>query len=347
MSVTTMNENKSALKSREIKSYRNMELVKPRKEVKLVINIPCYNEEGTLPLVLCELPKKIEGVDKIEVQIVDDGSTDGTIEAARKAKVNRIIRHRKNKGLGIAFKHGLQAALDSGADIFVNTDADNQYPSKYIPELVKPIVECRADLVIGNRRPWKVKHFSPLKRILQWFGNGITRKILGSDIPDTVSGFRAYSRDAMLRINVVTKFSYVLDTIMQAVQKDLRIESIDIDTNLPTRKSRLFKNIFQHIRKSGLNLIRIFYLYEPLKTFNLASIIFFVPGIILLARWFVFYFFDLGGGNIQSLIISAILLITSVLLFALGIIGDSIKTNRILVEDVLYNLKKKDYNGGI
>lgn len=324
-------------------SYRNMDLVKPKKKVKLVINIPCFNEEKTLPLVLKELPKKIDGVDEILVQIVDDGSTDKTIEVAAKLGVDKIIRHKKNKGLGIAFKNGMQAALDSGADIFVNTDADNQYPSKYIPSLVAPVVKHQADLVIGNRKPWKVKHFSPLKRILQWFGNGLTRRILGSDIPDTVSGFRAYSRDAMLRINVVTKFSYVLDTIMQAVQKDLRIEYIDIDTNPPTRSSRLFKNIFQHMRKSGANLIRIFYLYEPLKTFTYLSAIFFIPGIILLLRWFTFYFLRIGGGNIQSLMISGILLIAAVLLFGLGIIGDSIKTNRMLIEDLLYNLKKKDY----
>ncbi len=315
--------------------------------MKLVINIPCYNEEKTLPLVLKELPKEIKGIDKIEVQIVDDGSTDKTIEVAKKFKVTRIIRHKKNKGLGIAFKEGMQFALDSGADIFVNTDADNQYPSKYIPELVKPIIGGRADLVIGNRKPWKVKHFSPLKRMLQWFGNGVTRKILGADVPDTVSGFRAYSKDAMLKINVVTKFSYVLDTIMQAVQKDLKIESIDIETNPPTRKSRLFKNIFQHMKKSGTNLIRIFYLYEPMKTFTYLSLLFFLPGIALVLRWlFLDYVTQTSGGNIQSLIISAVLIVTSALLFALGIIGDSLKTGRMLTEEVLYKLKKQEFAGG-
>lgn len=314
--------------------------------VKLVINIPCLNEEKTLPLVLKELPKKIEGIDKIEVQIVDDGSTDKTVEVARKLGVTRIIRHKKNKGLGIAFKHGIDHALNSGADIFVNTDADNQYPSKYIPELVKPVLNEKADLVIGNRRPWKVKHFSVLKRVLQFFGNGLTRSIMRSDVPDTVSGFRAYSKDAMLKINVTTKFSYVLDTIMQAVQKDLRIESIDIDTNPPTRESRLFKNIFQHMKKSGTNLIRIFYLYEPLKTFFYASLIPFVFGISLMFRWmFLNYVVKTSGGNIQSLILSAVLIITAVLLFALGIIGDSLKSNRMLTEDVLYRLKRKDFNG--
>lgn len=311
--------------------------------MKLVINIPCFNEEKTLPLVLRELPKKIPGIDKIEVQIVDDGSTDRTIGVADKFGVDRIIRHKKNQGLGNAFKHGMQAALESGADIFVNTDADNQYPSRYIADLVKPIVEHRVDLVIGNRKPWKVKHFSPLKRVLQWVGNGVTRKILGSDVPDTVSGFRAYSKDAMLKINVVTKFSYVLDTIMQAVQKGLRIESIEIKTNAPTRESRLFKNLFQHMSKSGANLIRIFYLYEPFKTFSYLSLPFFIAGLILIARWFYLYFNNLGGGNIQSLILSAISIITGVLLFALGIIGDSLKTGRMLTEEVLYKLKKREF----
>ena len=317
-----------------------------KEKLKLVINIPCYNEEDTLPFVLKELPKEIEGIDKIEVQIIDDGSSDKTIEIAKKFGVVRIIRHKKNKGLGIAFKRGMQTALEFGADIFVNTDADNQYPSKYIPELVKPIVQQRADLVIGNRKPWKVKHFSLLKRLLQWFGNGITRKVLGSDVPDTISGFRAYSKDAMLSINVVTKFSYVLDTIMQAVKKDLRIESIEIETNLPTRKSRLFKNNFQHMKKSGANLIRIFYLYEPLKTFFYLSMAFFTPGIILLLRWFYFYFAKIGGGNIQSLTISGVLLIISVLVFSIGIVADSTRVNRMLVEEVLYKLKKKEFNGG-
>ncbi|MCK9568238.1 glycosyltransferase family 2 protein [Candidatus Pacearchaeota archaeon] len=313
--------------------------------MKLVINIPCYNEEQTLPMVLKELPKKISGIDKIEVQIVDDGSSDKTIEVAEKFGVDRIIRHKKNKGLGIAFKEGMQSALENGADIFVNTDADNQYPSKYIKDLVEPIIKQRADLVIGNRKPWKVKYFSPLKKFLQWFGNGLVRNILGSNVPDTVSGFRAYSKDAMLKMNVVTKFSYVLDTIMQAVQKDLKIESIPIETNPPTRKSRLFKNIFQHMKKSGSNLIRIFYLYEPLKTFFYLSLVFSIPGLFLIARFFYYMFTANYGQHIQSLIVASILIVTGVLSVALGIIGDSLKTNRVLTEEVLYKLKKKEFNG--
>ena len=311
--------------------------------MKLVINIPCYNEENTLGLVLRELPKKIPGIDKIEVQIVDDGSRDKTLEVARKNQVTRIIRHTKNKGLGESFKDGMQAALEAGADVFVNTDADNQYPSRYIAELVQPIIEKQADIVIGNRKPWKVKHFSPLKRVLQYIGNGVTRRILGSRVPDTVSGFRAYSREAMLKLNPTTKFSYVLDTIMQAVQKGLKIVSISIETNAPTRKSRLFKSMFQHMKKSGANLIRIFYLYEPFKTFFYLSLPFFIAGIILIVRWFVYFFLGSGSVHIQSLIVSSILLITGVLLFALGIIGDSMKINRMLLEDVLYKMKKQEY----
>jgi glycosyltransferase involved in cell wall biosynthesis len=314
--------------------------------MKLVINIPCYDEEKTLPLVLRELPKKIDGIDKIEVQIVDDGSRDKTIQVAERFGVTRIIRHKKNRGLGIAFKNGMQSALENGADIFVNTDADNQYPSRYIKDLVKPIINGRADLVIGNRKPWKVKHFSPFKRVLQWIGNGITRTILDSDVPDTVSGFRAYSKDAMLRINVVTRFSYVLDTIMQAVQKDIKIENIDIETNAPTRESRLFKNIFQHMKKSAINLTRIFYLYEPFKTFFYLSLPFFLAGLILIVRWLVIFFVGLGGQHIQSLFIGGVLSIVGVLLFAMGIIGDSLKINRMLTEEVLYKLKKREFDGG-
>lgn len=180
-----------------------------------------------------------------------------------------------------------------------------------------------------------------MKRALQWFGNGVTRMILGANVPDTVSGFRAYSREAMLRINIVTKFSYVIDSIMQAVQKGLRIENININTNPPTRKSRLFKNIFQHMRKSGLNLIRIFYLYEPFKTFTYLSLVFVVPGLFLLGRFFFYYLQGAGGGHVQSLLVSVMLLIVSVLMFGFGIIGDSLKTSRMLTEEALYKLKKR------
>ena len=311
--------------------------------MKLVINIPCYNEQETLHLVLKELPKKIEGISTIEVQVVDDGSTDKTALIATQFKVNRIIKHKKNLGLGISFKDGMNAALEAGADIFVNTDADNQYPSRYIASLVKPILENKADIVIGNRVPWKVKHFSPAKRLFQYLGNIITRNIAGSNVPDTVSGFRAYSKEAMLRLNITTKFSYVLDTIMQASKKGLVIKSIQIETNAPTRRSRLFKNMFEHIKKSAINILRCYSVYEPFRTFILGSLVFFTPALILLARFLYYYFEGNGAGKIQSLIISAILFFLGGLMVSLGILGELIGTNRQLVEEQLYLKKKEIY----
>lgn len=312
--------------------------------VKLVIQIPCYNEEKTLPLVLKELPKKLDGIDKIEVQIIDDGSSDKTIEVAKKFGVDRIIRHKRNLGLGNSFKDGVEAALENGADILINTDGDNQYPSRYIQDLIKPILDGKADIVIGNRKPWKVKHFSPFKRVLQWFGNGVVRKIAGSDVPDTVSGFRAYNKESLLKINVTTKFSYVLDTIVQATHKGLTVTSVPIETNAPTRKSRLFKSMFQHMRKSGSNIIRCFVIYKPFQTFNLAAGVFAIPALILLVRFLLNYFLGTGAALVQSLIISAILFFFSGLSIALGILAELLGTNRKLIEEGLY-LKKKEMYG--
>lgn len=317
-------------------------MVATTKGQKLVINIPCYNEEKTLPLVLKEIPKKIEGISEIEVQIVDDGSCDKTIEVAKKHGC-RVIIHKRNQGLGNAFKSGVEAALDNGADIFVNTDADNQYPSKYIPALIKPVLDGKADMVIGNRTPWKVKHFSPIKRVFQYFGNMLTRTVAGTDVPDTVSGFRAYSKEAMLRLNVTTKFSYVLDTIVQASKKGLKIQSIDIHTNLPTRKSRLFKNIFQHMYKSGTNIIRCYVIYEPFKTFIILTSIFILPALALSIRFLYYYITSTGAGHLQSLILAAILYTIGGMLFTLGVLAELIKTNRQILEEQTYLKKKEMY----
>jgi glycosyltransferase involved in cell wall biosynthesis len=311
--------------------------------MKLVINIPCYNEEKTLPLVLHELPKKITGISRIEVQIVDDGSQDRTAEIAEQLGC-KVIRHGRNKGLGIAFKTGMEEALRSGADIFVNTDADNQYPSRYIPALVQPVLDGRADLVVGNRRPWKVKHFSPIKRFFQYWGNWLTRSIAGVNVPDTVSGFRAYSREALLKINITTRFSYVLDTLLQAGKKDLKIMSMTIKTNKPTRKSRLFKNIFQHMKKSLANVLRVYAVYESFKTFLIFSGIFGIPAMFLIGRFMYYYITTVGPtGRIQSLIMAAILFVLSGLMFVLGVIADLIGNNRKLYEELLYLKKKEMY----
>lgn len=310
--------------------------------MKLVINIPCLNEEATLPLVLQDIPTHIDGVDQIEIQIVDDGSSDDTVKVALQHGC-RVIKHKRNLGLGIAFRSGMEAALENGADILVNTDADIQYPSRYIPDLIKPIMEGKADVVIGNRQTWKIKHFSPLKRVLQWFGSASVRKLSGSDVVDTVSGFRAYSRDSLLRLNVKTRFSYVLDTIMQCASKNLVMVSVDITTNKPTRKSRLFKNMFQYIRKSGFNLIKSYVMYKPFKTFLTLSIAFLIPVLFLVGRFIYFFLNGSGDGHVQSLIASAMLFSTSMLMLALGIIVELTKYNRELIEDQLYLAKKEHY----
>ncbi len=311
--------------------------------MKLVINIPCLNEEATLPLVLEEMPQSIPGVDQIIVQVVDDGSTDGTSDVAEKFGC-RVITHKSNHGLGVAFKSGMEAALDDGADIMVNTDADNQYPSRYIPDLIRPIMEKRADLVIGDRQTWKVKHFGVIKRFLQWFGSATVRMFTQTDVRDTVSGFRAYSRESLLRLNVTTRFSYVLDTIMQCAKKNLKIESVKITTNEPTRESRLFKNMFQHIRKSGLNLLKVYVIYHPLPTFLLLALVFFLPSLILIIRYLYLFFTTGGEGHIQSLIAATILFITAVIMFMMGIISDLVRTNRELIEEQLYLQKKQRYS---
>lgn len=311
--------------------------------MKLVVQIPCLNEEKTLPLVLKEIPKKIKGIDIIEVQVIDDGSTDKTVQVAQKFGVTRIISHVGNKGLGASFSDGMEAALKARADILVNTDGDNQYPGKYIKDLVKPILQKKAHIVIADRQTKKIEHFSPTKKFLQSLGSGMVRYLSGTDVPDAVSGFRAYSRKAMLELNVVTKFSYCIDTIVQAGKKDLVIRSIPITTNKPTRKSRLFKNVWQHVKKSTANLLRVFAVYEPFKTFLIAGIILIVPALFFTARFAYFYLFmkDRAGGHIQSLVVGSAFFMGAVQMFALAILADLISINRRLVERLIRYEKER------
>lgn len=311
--------------------------------MKLVINIPCFNEEKTLPLVVRELPKKIPGISKIIVQVVDDGSTDNTVAVAKKLGVHNIIRHKQNLGLGMAFKHGVESALGMGADIFVNTDADNQYPGRYIKDLVMPVVNGEADIVIGNREPWNVKHFSAVKRFFQFFGNALVRFIAGSEVPDTVSGFRAYSKQALLRINVTTRFSYVLDTIVQAEKKGMLIKSVPIDINPATRESRLFRNIFEHMRKSLTNVLRCYVIYEPFNTFMFLMSIFLIPALALTIR-FIYFYARGSGGHVQSLIFAAVFFMMAGLMFTLGILAELQGSNRKLIEEQIYLKKKEMYD---
>ena len=310
--------------------------------MKLIIQIPCLNEEQTLPQVLKEIPKEIKGIKKIEIVIIDDGSTDKTAEIAKKHGCT-VLKHKKNKGLGYAFKTGLEYAIEEGADILVNTDADNQYPSKYIEKIIQPIIKNQADVVISDRQTQKIKHFSPIKKFFQKIGSAFVRKLTKTKVNDTVSGFRAYNKNAMYNIHITTKFSYVLDTIMQLSKKNMKIVNVPITTNKPTRKSRLFKNMFQHIKKSGMNILRLYAVYEPFKTFALLSAIFLLPGLFLAFRFIYFFAQGQGDGRIQSLIATAILIITAVILFTLGIIGELLKTNRLLIEEQYTFNKKAKY----
>jgi len=309
--------------------------------MKLIIQIPCLNEEKTLPLVMADIPKKIDWIDVIETMIIDDWSTDNTIEVAKELWVTHIVKHIWNKWLWVAFKSGQEKALELGADILVNTDWDNQYPWEYISDLVKPIIEWRAQIVISDRQTKKIKHFSPIKKFFQWLWSSLVRFLSGTNVPDTVSWFRAYSRDSLLQLNVSSRFSYVLDTIVQAWAKRLKIESIKIITNKPTRESRLFKSIWQHMRKSLINLFRVYAMYNPLKIFFLLSSPFFFVWIIWIIRFL--YFFSLDPVNtwkIQSLILSWVCLTIAVQFIALWIIWDLIAKNRKLIEDNLYYSKK-------
>lgn len=311
--------------------------------MKLIIQIPCYNEEETLPIVLREIPRSIAGVDIIELQIVDDGSEDNTVAVAQRMGVHHIIQHIGNKGLGNAFRNGAEHALSIDADILVNTDGDNQYPSRFIPALIQPILDGKADIVVGNRQTSQIKHFSPLKRFLQWLGTKFTILLSGErEVEDAVSGFRAYSKAALLELNVTSGFSYVLDTTVQASQKRLKMVSIPIETNPPTRPSRLFNTIWEHVYKSGTQVIRIYAMYRPLRVFIGLGFILLIIGLIPIMRFLYDYFFVNGGeGMVQSLIIGSIVVSVSVNCFALGVIGDLLGKNRTLIEQLLKEQKKQ------
>jgi glycosyltransferase involved in cell wall biosynthesis len=309
--------------------------------MKLIIQVPCYNEEGTLASVLSELPTKIDGIDEIETMIIDDGSSDKTIKIANKFNVDYIIKHVGNKGLWNAFKSGVEKALREWADILVNTDGDNQYPWKYISALVTPVINGEADFVMGNRQTKNIKHFSPIKKFFQWLGSFMVRTLSWTKVPDSVSWFRAYSREALLRLNVTSDFSYAVDTLVQAWSKKIKVAYIPMTTNKPTRPSRLFKNIWQHMYKSLSILLRVYAMYHPMRLFFSFATLFFILGSLGIMRFLYFYFTTIGTtGHVQSLILSWALLTIATVFFALGIIWDLIAKNRKLIEDNLYFTKK-------
>lgn len=313
--------------------------------MKVIVQIPCLNEEETLPSVLKTIPKKIKGIDSIEVLIIDDGSTDKTVEVAKKLGVKHFVHHRRNRGLARSFHDGINRCLELGADIIVNTDGDNQYPQEKIPELIQPIIDKRADIVIADRQTQTIAHFSPFKRLLQRFGSWIVNKAAGTNIPDSVSGFRAYSRESAMELNVVTEFSYCTETIIQAGRKRLAMASVPIDTNPKTRESRLFKSMRQHVYSSMLTIVRIYLMYKPFKIFVSSGLVVGVLGSLPFIRFLLLTIFseEALGGHIQSLIAGSVLIILGVLLIALGLIGELLAINRKLQEDELYRTKKMQY----
>lgn len=311
--------------------------------MKLIIQIPCHNEELALPGTIHDLPRHIEGVDSIEVLIIDDGSTDDTYKVARSLGVDHIIRFPNCRGLANAFGNGINTAISLGADIIVNTDADNQYFGADIERLIEPILEGKADVVIGDRNTDSIQHFSFLKRKLQKFGSWVVRQVSGTKIPDATSGFRAYSREAALRIQLLTDFTYTLETIISAGKKRMAIHHIPVRTNPQTRESRLFQNMGDYIKKSVVTIIRIYTHYEPLKIFFYIGSFVFGIGVIIGIRFLYFYIFGNSQGHIQSLILAAVLLIVGFQIILIGLVSDLIFGNRKILEEILYRLKKMEF----
>lgn len=310
--------------------------------MKLIIQIPCYNESEYLPLTLKDLPEEIEGIDKIEVLVVDDGSSDGTAEVAQKNGVDHIVRFKKHRGLAAAFSAGLEACLRLGADIIVNTDADNQYKGSDIPKLIAPILRGEADIVVGDRQTQTIPHFSRTKKKLQKWGNRLIKILSKTKIPDATSGFRAINRDVALKMNVLSNFSYTLETLIQAEKMRFAVKSVPIKTNEQTRKSRLFKNMFTFLKQSGSTIFRTYAMHEPLKIFLTLAALFFIAGLIPGIRFLIFSFSGRPGGHIQSLILSAILLIVSFLLVVIAILSDLISSNRKLIEETLWRIRRME-----
>lgn len=312
--------------------------------MKLIIQIPCLNEAETLEIALNDLPKQIEGIDEIEYLIINDGSSDNTVEVAKKWGVHYVVNFKQNKGLAKGFMAGLDACLREGADIIVNTDADNQYCGEDIEKLVKPILEGKADIVIGERPIDDTEHFSPLKKKLQHIGSWTVRVASKSDIPDAPSGFRAYSREAAMRLNVINEYTYTLETIVQAGHEKMAMTSVPIRTNAELRASRLFSSMFGYIKKSMVTIIRSFMMYKPLRFFGGIGAFLFLIGFILGIRYLVFLFSGSAGGHVQSLILASTLLMMGTMTIIIGLQADIIAANRKILEDIQYHVRKIDYD---
>ena len=310
--------------------------------VKLIIQIPCLNEEHTLPKTLEDLPKQIEGIDCIEILVIDDGSRDKTVEVAKSLGVHHVLQFTNNKGLAKAFISGIDQSLKLGADIIVNTDADNQYFGGDIVKLIQPILKKDADIVVGDRQVETIRHFSPIKIFLQKFGSWVVRQLSGTEIPDATSGFRAYSRDAALQLNVVSDFTYTIETIISAGKKNLAIAHVPVKTNTKLRESRLFPSIRVYLQRSLVTMLKVYSMYRPLRLFTLAGGTTFLLGFAIGCRYLFFFFMGQTEGHIQSLILSAILLIVGFQIIMMGIAAELISVNRQLLEDIQVRIKKDE-----
>ncbi|MDI6821514.1 MAG: glycosyltransferase family 2 protein [Actinomycetota bacterium] len=310
--------------------------------MKLVVMIPAYNEEKSIASVIQEIPRDIPGIDKVDVLVVDDGSTDNTAEVARKAGADYILSQKTNRGLAFTFKIGLETALKLGADIVVNTDADLQYNQQEIPKLIKPILEHKADIVLGNRQVWKLDHMVFGKKWGNVIGSFFVRRLVGYPIYDSQTGFRAFSREAALRINVLSDYTYTQETIIQAINKRLVVSEVPCTFRAREGHSKLISNIPSYIRRAGITIVRTYTMYKPLKVFFIMGTLLFLGGVGIGVRFLYFYFSGQSGGHIQSLILAAVLMILGFQTVSLGVIADLIDANRKLTEELLYRLKKKE-----
>jgi len=311
--------------------------------LRLIVQIPCLNEAETLPATIADIPRHIPGIAAVELLVIDDGSTDATVSVAQACGVEHIVRHPHRRGLAAAFQTGLDTAVQLGADLIVNTDGDNQYPGAEIPRLLAPLLAGTADLAIADRQPAQISEFSPVKRWLQAWGSWVVRLVSGTEVPDATSGFRAYTREAALRLNVFSSYTYTLETIIQAGKKNLRIAHLPVRTNPRRRASRLIKNNWDYVQRSAITILRVYALYEPLRTFSLLSLPFVLIGAALIGRYLYFYLMAEAVGvarYVQSVVIGASALIIGFLVFLFGVLADLIGANRRLLEETLYRVKR-------
>jgi len=312
------------------------------KKTTLIIQIPCLDEAGTLPGTLADLPRSVPGIDVVEVLVIDDGSTDDTVEVARRHGVDHIVSLGSRKGLAAAFMAGIDACLRLGADYIVNTDGDNQYCGADVATLVGPLVRGEAQIVIGDRNVQALEYMSPTRKVLQRLGSWVVRQVSNTRVPDTTSGFRAYTREAALRMTIVSEFSYTLESIIQAGKRRMPIAHVPVRTNHRTRPSRLFKNVWQYLKMSGTTIVRIYTMYEPLKVFSTIGFIALLAGLATSVRFLYFYFTGSGGGHVQSLLLAAVLLILGFQVMLMGLLADVMSANRKLLEDLLYRARSND-----